>query len=247
MTRRYTDREVSLIFQRALEPDAALPGFPSEDPGLSLDQIKAIAVEVGIDPGRIDHAASGLLEPSPAPSNPYAGIPTTVQFQTTVEGLELASVPRHEALAVIRGTLGRQGILSVEPDSFEWKARDPMGGRYVSFLPSPRGVRISVLGNYRDGFFTTLLSVGGAFFVAAAAILSGAGLGPAGILLGAAAVALIPPRFAYRWWRKREDATMAALHGRLLALLKEPPPQRIIEAPEPSRGESPPGGGSAEG
>ena len=238
MTRRYDDREVSLIFQRALEPNDGSPSPDSDGPGLSLDQIKSIAVEVGIDPHRIDLAASGLLGPAPASVNAYAGIPTTVQYQTAVEGMEMADIPRHEVLSVIRSTLGRQGIVTGEPNSLEWRARDPLGGRYVSLLPSALGVRISILGNYRDGLMAFLAGVGSACFVGAAAILSGVGFGPAGILLGAAAVALAPPRFAYRWWRKREDATMAALYGRLVELLEEPARKRIPPTPGPTRGGS---------
>ena len=246
MTRRYNDREVSLIFQRALEPSAGPASPDADDPGLSLDQIKAIALEVGIDPGRIDVAASGLLEPSPAPSNPYAGVPTSVQYQTTVSGANLVTIPRGEALAIIRSTLGRQGIVSREPDSFEWMARDPLGGRYVSFLPSRSGVRVSVLGNYRDGLLTFLAGVGMVFFTGAAAVLAGAGLGTAGTLLGAAAIALIPPRFVYRWWRKREDATLAALHTRLVALIEEPGALRAIAPPDREDAGDPPRGGLPE-
>jgi hypothetical protein len=219
MTKRYTDREVSLILQRALEPEAGSAEAGSDDPGLSLEQLKEVAAEVGIDPQRIDLAASSLIQPSPASVNPFAGIPTTVQYQTTVPGKDITGIPTHEVTSVIRSSLGRQGILNSPPGSFEWRARDAFGGRYVSISPTPDGMRLSVLGNYRDGLFTSMMGVGGVIFVGAAAILSGVGFGSAGILIGAAAVALIPPRFAYRWWRRREDATMAALHARLVSLL----------------------------
>jgi hypothetical protein len=222
MTKRYTDREVSLILQRALEPEAGSAEAGPDDPGLSLEQLKEVAAEVGIDPQRIDLAASSLIQPSPASVNPYVGIPTTVQYQTTVLGSDITEVPIHEVASVIRTSLGRQGILSQTAGSFEWKARDASGGRYVAITPSPDGMRLSVLGNYRDGLFTSLGGVGGAIFVGAAAILSGVGFGSAGILIGAAALALVPPRFAYRWWRRREDATMAALHARLVSLLNAP-------------------------
>ena len=219
MARHYTDHEVSLILQRALEPTAEATSADPHDPGLSLEQIKRIAAEVGIDPRRIELAASNLLESSPVPTNPYAGIPTTVQFQTTVPGMEVADVSRHDFVDLIRSTLGRQGIVGDEAGSLQWKARDPFGGRYVSLTPSPEGARLRVLGNFRDGLLTCLAIVGMLFFAGGTVVLSGAGLGPAITVLGGAVAALIPPRFAYRWWRKREDARMAALHGKLLALL----------------------------
>jgi hypothetical protein len=219
MTRRYTDREVSLILRRALEPTADVTSPDVSGSGLSLELIKEIAAEVGIDPHRIDLAAASLLEPTPA-SNPYAGIPTTVQFQTTLTELNIEDVSQHDVLALIRNALGRQGIVGSESGSLEWRARDGFGGRYVSLTPSPEGVRLRVLGNYRDGLFGFVAVLGTMGFAGASAILAGADLGPAITLLSGAAVGLIPPRFAYRWWRKREDATMATLHGKLVALLK---------------------------
>jgi hypothetical protein len=224
MTKRYTDREVSLILQRALEPtaEATSPDVPGH--GLTLEQIKEIAAEVGIDPGRIDLAAASLLEPAPVPANPYAGIPTTVQFQTTLPGIDLANLSQHDVLALIRGTLGRQGIVGSESGSVEWRARDAFGGRYVSLTPTPNGVRVRVLGNYRDALLNFVAVIGVLCFAGISVALSGAEVGSTLSLLGGAVSSLIPPRFAYRWWRKREDATMAALHTKLVALLQASAP-----------------------
>jgi len=236
MTKKYSDREVSLILQRALEPQAGMAELESHEEGLSLEQLKEIAAEVGINPERIELAASSLVEPSPASVNPYAGISTTVQYLATVPGRDITDIPIHDVTSVIRTSLGRQGILSHTAGSFEWKARDASGGRYVSITPSTDGMRLSVLGNYRDGLFMALGGLGGAIFVGAAAAISSVGFAPAGILLGAAAFAVIPPRFLYRWWRKREDASMATLHTRLVSLLNAP-----AEEPSPPALPSPEG------
>ena len=135
---------------------------------------------MGINPQRIGLAASSLMEPSPASVNPYAGIPPTVQYQAMVASKDLADIPTHEVSAVIRSTLGRQGILNDQSASFEWRARDTFGGRYVSLTPSPEGTRLSVLGNSRDGLFTFLAGVGMAFFTGTAPVLAGAGFAPGG-------------------------------------------------------------------
>ncbi len=219
MARRYTDREVRLIIQRALESPAEGTSVDSDSPGLSLEQVKGIAAEVGIDPQRIELAAASLLEPAPASPNPYAGIPTTVQFQTILPTGEVSEVARHDMVALIRSVLGRQGIVSTQSGSLEWKARDTFGGRYVSLTPGRQGTRLRVLGNYRDGLTVIAAVVGMACFAGVSLLLDGAGLGSAIALFGSAVVSLIPPRFAYRWWRKKEDARMADLHARLVALL----------------------------
>jgi hypothetical protein len=224
MTRRYTDKEVALIIRKALDGDGSGRGLVADDSDLTLEQIKEIAAEVGISPQRIERAAAVLAEPELAPVHPYAGIPTTVTYQATVPGKALAETPVEEVLAITRRLLGRQGIVHRDGDTVEWMARDPTGGRYVTLTSSAEGIRLSVLGNYRDGLLSALGAAGGATFVGAAAIISSLGFGPAGILLGAAAAAIIPPRFLYRWWRKREDATMATLTGRLLDILSRTHP-----------------------
>ena len=218
MAKRYTDREVSLILQRALEPSADQSGADLDGHGISLEQLKSIAAEVGIDPARIELAASSLLETVPAQANPYVGIPTTVEFQTMFPGLDIAKV-RHDAVALIQSTLGRHGIVNHDAGTLEWHARDGSGGRYVSLTPSRDGARLRVLGNYRNGLAGAAATIGMAGFVIGAALLDGLGLGSTVTLLGSAAIAAVPPRFAYRWWRKKEDARMAELHGKLVALL----------------------------
>jgi len=219
MTRRYTDKEVALIIRKALEGAGSGRSLVADDSDLTLEQIKEIAAEVGIPPGRIERAAAILAEPEPAPVHPYAGIPTTIAYQSVVPAKTLGDTPVEEVLATTRRLMGRQGIVRRDGETFEWMARDPTGGRYVTLTSSAEGIRLSVLGNYRDGLLSALAAAGGTTFVGVAAIISSLGFGPAGILLGAAAAAVIPPRFLYRWWRKREDTAMATLNGRLLDIL----------------------------
>lgn len=221
MTRRYSDDEVKLILRRALESDVTLPATHGE--GLSLEQIREVAADVGIDPGRVDLAAASVAAPVPAPPNPYAGIPTSVQFETTLPGLTLDDVPWHDVLAVIRSVLGRQGVTESAAGSLEWRARDASGGRYVSIAPTAGGVRLRVLGNYRDGLTMVGAAVGMAGLTIGTAVLSSLGLDSVAGLLVAGALAAVPPRFVYRWWRTREDTGMALLYERLVTLLGERP------------------------
>lgn len=233
MARQYSDREVSLILQRALEPGTEVAATEAGEAGLTLEQIKEIAAEVGIDPRRVEVAAANLAALPGPPPNPYAGIPTTVQFETAIPGKTMADLSRHDVLALIRGILGRQGVLEPGDDSLEWRARDAFGGRYVSVTPSADGLRLRVMGNYRDGLFVTAAMVGAVTFTAASAVIAGAHLGPAVTLLGAAVAAMIPPRLAYRWRRKQEDEVMARLHRELGALLNTPaPPNRLAPGNE---------------
>lgn len=218
MTKRYSDREVGLILQRALEP-RHIGDDPHDASGLSLEQIKEIAAEVGIPADRVDAAAATLLEPEAAKPNLYAGIPTTVQFQTSVDGIEIEAIERPELLTIIRGVLGRQGRASAEFGSLEWQAKDPTGARYVSVMPTKDGVRVRVMGNFRDGLIMSVLPLGMICVTIAGMLMDGSGLSGPAIFGIAAAAFLIPPRFVYRWWRKREDSKLRELHRKVVAWL----------------------------
>lgn len=227
MTKRFNEQEVRLILRRAVTPIQDEHDPDIDDRGVTLEELKEIAVEVGIDPLRVQLAATELRSSVSSPTNPYLGIPTTVHFESVIRGIRLEQLLEHDLVSLIRSIMGRQGIVSRQGSAFEWKARDPMGGRYVSLTPTEDGIRVSVLGNYRDGVLSIAAGVGGPIFVGASAVLSSLALGPAGILLGGAVLAALPPRFAYRAWRKKEDATLATLHRRLLeavgqAALHEP-------------------------
>jgi len=244
MTRRYADHEVKLILRRALEASGEDAGVPAGEGGLSLQQIRDIAAEVGIDPARVDLAAAALTRPAPRAVNPYVGIPTAAQFETTLVGKTLADMPQHDVLAVVRSTLGRQGLVDTRSGSLEWKARDATGGRYVSLEPTTGGVRLRVLGNYRDALGMMVAGVGMAGLTAGAIVLKALGVDPVVALLLSGAGAMLPPRLVYRWWRKREDGTMRTLFTRLVALLGAAPGKT---APEQIEGETSPDRRSDEG
>jgi len=234
VTKRYDEEEVRLILKKALDPALEENPFHAGDRGLTLAELQDIAAEVGIDPRRIQLAASEVGPALQASRNPYVGLPTTIQFESALRGVKLPESLEHEVVSLIRSVLGRQGVISRDGDAFEWKARDAMGGRYVSITPTHEGIRLRVLGNYRDGLMSILGGVGGVTFVGTSAILSSLALGPAGILLGAAAVAVLPPRFAYRAWRKREDVVMAELHRKVFELLsRSSGPERISSPGDP--------------
>jgi hypothetical protein len=93
-----------------------------------------------------------------------------------------------------------------------------------------------MLGNFRDALIVFLGTLGTASFAGLSVFLDGAGLNTGITLLGAGLLSLIPPRIAYRWWRTREDATMADLHRRLLGLVTSP--TRPETGPPPVTGPS---------
>ena len=67
--RRFTDREMKLIFERAGEADVAA----QPEQGYSLAEMQEIALQVGLSPTEIAKAASTLR--TPETSNPILGAP----------------------------------------------------------------------------------------------------------------------------------------------------------------------------
>ena len=70
MSRKFDEREVAQIFKMATEIEPERPsGAISEGDwggGLDLEGLKEIALEVGVDPARVDQAARGLMIRPPA-------------------------------------------------------------------------------------------------------------------------------------------------------------------------------------
>jgi hypothetical protein len=213
--RRFNDQEVAKILESALSEnmDRALPARTSE--GMTLAELQDIAREVGIDPVGVERAALALSEPAGRRS-PMLGAPTTVQHERTVEG-EVSQEHMQELVTTIRRVMARQGVVSVELDSLEWRARDALGARYVSITPGKGRTLIRALGNFRDGVAAlfgggTVLGFLSLAFLKASGLLSILGFWAAPVV---AAAAFFPARFVWRRKARQEEDDLRAVVARL--------------------------------
>lgn len=210
--RRFTDEEVALILREASEvQEGGRPG--GVEGGLTLSQLKEIAVEVGLDPKNIEMAASRLAAYRNPAAVPVLGTPVAPQFQRDVPG-ELSREDFAELLSTIRTVLGRRGITAVELNALEWKAQDYFGGRYVSVVPGNGKTRVRVFGNFRDGMMTVGLVGGMAVTTLVAGVLAALGLQDvvgAGILPISILVSVLPALGFWRWKYRKETQVMADL------------------------------------
>lgn len=203
--RRFTDEEVALILRSASEGGGA--GDASR--GLTLSQLKEIAVEVGMDPAQVEAAANRMMHHRAGGKVPFFGTPVTPEFERAIPG-ELSQEDMAELVTTIRKVLGRRGVTGTELGTFEWKAVDPMGGRYVSVRSRDGSTRLRVFANFRDGLGLGVVAGGMMMTMAFAVLLAslgakefvGVGILPIGALLSA-----LPLRQIWRWrYRKEEDA-----------------------------------------
>jgi hypothetical protein len=203
--RRYDDKEVALILKRATETSAAGLGE-----GLTLEQLKVIAAEAGIDPEAVSTAAGSLenqRRTSPGTATTRSVAP---QHERMVEGrVQPEDMP--ELLAAIRRMMGRQGVVTTEFDGVQWRARDAAGGRYISIQPQGDTTAIRGLGNFRDGAAFSALIGGtlGALVVMALAknfgLFTSLGVGVVPLF---AVGALVPARLMWRRLFRREATAL---------------------------------------
>lgn len=97
MTRRYTDDEVREIFGRAAEDEPAR--LPPSAEGLSLEQIKEIGAEVGIDGASLERAARSLPADQPQTRSPLTGGALSLHAGSRISGdlgaVPMSEIPRH--------------------------------------------------------------------------------------------------------------------------------------------------------
>lgn len=205
--RRYDDKEVALILKRATETSAAGMGE-----GLTLDQLKVIAAEAGIDPEAVTSAATSLERART--TQPVAAMSRSVapQYERVVEG-RVREEDLPELLAAVRRMMGRQGVVTTEFDGVQWRARDAAGGRYISIQPQGDATAIRGLGNFRDGAAFSAM-IGGTLGALAVMVLSknfgwfsalGVGVTPL-FVVGA----LVPARLMWRRLFRRESVALQA-------------------------------------
>lgn len=136
MSRRYTEAEVRAILAKAVQKME--PGPRAEAGDLTLDEIKAIGAEVGIDPVSLERAARAVSPVQPDRRALWAGAPTAVTVERRVAG-SLDSIQKTEILSVIRKEMGSPGRLSELTDLLEWRSEGELGQRVIT-LSSGDGV-----------------------------------------------------------------------------------------------------------
>jgi hypothetical protein len=92
--RRYTDSELGRILDEASKSDARADLVPVGGQGFTLEEIRDIAREAGIDPSHVDRAAAGLMAAQDAP------LPTSGGLSKLLSG-DLSRIV-HEELVVPR-------------------------------------------------------------------------------------------------------------------------------------------------
>lgn len=182
--RRFTDREMKLIFERAGEADST-----QRDQGHTLAELKEIALQVGLNPDDVARAASTIN--APQSSNLFLGAPVRFRASRTLD-TKLTDDDIASVAIKIREATGLHGELRVVPGGAEWRVRSAAGLIVVDFTARGAGTRIDLMIARGDEAVLTFM---GAEFVGivtgavvAVAAVSGLDIAPlAGVAVGAVA------------------------------------------------------------
>lgn len=203
--RRFDDEEVALILKRAAESSAVT--LASRGEGLTLSQLRQVASEAGIDPVAVDQAAHALDSRVAQSNSPLLGTPLSPQYERVVPG-HVTEEDFPEVLLAIRRVMGRQGVVERDLGGFHWRARDAMGGRYITIHAEGERTLVRALGNFRDGATVSSMLGGIVGLMASLVVLKTSGLlstlGVANAPIMAASIVL-PARIFWRRAFARED------------------------------------------
>ncbi len=128
--RRYSDEEFALILQRASKLQDRADGVARsrgdsggapESSGLSLQAVREIAEEVGLETRFIDQAAASLLRDPPGKGPGLLGGAVTYRVQDTF-ARTLTRAQQVELLDVVRGALRHQGEIRDVMGAAEWSS-----------------------------------------------------------------------------------------------------------------------------
>jgi hypothetical protein len=214
--RKFTAREMQLIFERAGEADVAAEG----ERGYSLVEMQEIAVQVGLSPTDVARAASTIS--SPQASYPVLGGPFRFHASRSLES-KLTDDGIAGVALKLREATGFHGELRDVPGGAEWRVRSATGLMVVDFTARGTGTRIDLTVARDDEAALTVIGVGFAGLVAgvAAAIaaaqglhvgaLAGVGIGAVTAIGGAWAGTRLWWSRAARRWARKTDALMESI------------------------------------
>ena len=219
---RYTDREVAQILRRAValqEKQGTGPGR-----GLSLEEMKDVAREVGVDPRFVVEAAEALVRAGPPGGNSLLGGPIHLQaVQVVTEPFSTGQM--QAVIDEIRRITGRHGRASQVADAIEWHGKDQLGSTSVSVSRVGQETRVRVIANRSDA--AAVLYTLGAIGAVIGAGAAGAAVSPLGAavvaptVIGVLGASWLSLRTFWSRYARRWDERIRSTLGSVVHVLRE--------------------------
>ena len=157
--RRYSEAEFALILSKAAElspsPGRSDSAAGGHEGGLTLEEMKSIAAEVGLDPALVERATSLLPRESGSSTlERLIGGPTKFRLEHVVRGrIDEDDVPM-VALA-IRSGAEQHGTLETNAAGIEWSSVEETARMYVTVTGEGDSTRVVVTGDRQGGLVVT--------------------------------------------------------------------------------------------
>jgi len=141
-SRRFTDREVALVLKKASEIEEGTGSGVSG--GLSLDDLKDIAREVGISPAAIAQAVAGIDRgQSKVTTSVLSGAPAGHKAVHAVQG-ELNEAALNRLIHIVDERMESAGAISEALGSIRWTSSDRFSSTQVAITPQNGETSIQV-------------------------------------------------------------------------------------------------------
>jgi hypothetical protein len=224
MTERlYGDDEVREIFSLATTGSTHDQALRAESGGLTLDELKRIGQEAGIEPARVAQAAEMLdARGRPAPVRRSFGLPIGV---SRVVGLPRAPTDREweQLISAFRTTFETQGRTSTSGGLREWS----QGNLHISVEPTEHGEQLRLSTLKDDGLALNVFGAGmSVMAVLMSAVVAAAGnptkaLAVLGMFGGMAVAAFGANVLRLPRWARKRERQMEAIAKRAVKLLSD--------------------------
>lgn len=232
VARRFGDAEITRILQTAADlQERSVSSGHDPARGLTLDELRQVALEAGIDPRFIDLAVSDADAPVDRQDSILAGGSYSWRFHTEVDG-DITDNDRSRILQAIRSEMGKKGELDDVFGRMEWSMDDGLGPIIIGISSSGEKIQIDV-SSVRSGevglIYGLGIPFGGVFGGAALSALVGVS-GPAvlPILLATAGASYAAGRVGWRlrsaWWERRLRTVVERISSMVRDVAVLPPP-----------------------
>ena len=209
--KRFGDDEVGAILERAANmQEQAVTKTDGSSGGLTLQDLREIAKEAGIDPRFVDLATVHQNAPVETKGGSLAGGAYSWQYQTSLDG-EIDDRNREKILHAIRSVMGQKGELVDVYGRMEWSYDDGTGA-VITGITSHDGktqIDVSAVKSAEASMIHALgIPFGGVFGGAALAGLLGLTGGAAvPFMVGAGGASYGLARLGWKlrsqWWERR--------------------------------------------
>jgi len=184
---KYTEQELRLILQRAVEMERLGPSLDGVGGSLTFSELNEIAEEVGIDPRAIAAAAADLGMHGQLPGSAWLGPPAT-RTATRLLAFQLSEEDQRLLLRALEARLHRTGVTGEALGRVTWVSSSAQLTTEVALTVGEGTSRIDVEQSYPTRIRPLMHLLPGAFgFVAAVSLASPLGLFGAPLLAAAAA------------------------------------------------------------